>query len=76
MKAAGVSYAVGRDSRSLYGESLAGRQDFLPGSHQFRAAVPALGADGKLLPYVLPQETLETRERGAASSSPIVSASV
>ena len=64
MKAAGVSYAVGRDSRSLYNESLAGRQDFLPGSHQFRAAVPALGADGKLLPYVLAQETLEPTGTG------------
>jgi hypothetical protein len=59
MKAAGVSYAVGRDSRSLYNESLAGRQDFLPGSHQLRVAVPALGGDGRLLPYVLPQESLE-----------------
>ena len=64
MKAAGVSYAVGRDSLSLYNESLAGRQDFLPGSHQFRAAVPALGADGKLLPYVLAQETLEPTGTG------------
>jgi hypothetical protein len=64
MKAAGVSYAVGRDSRSLYNESLAGRQDFLPGSHQFRAAVPALGADGRLLPYVLAQENLEPTGTG------------
>ena len=31
MKAAGVSYAVGRDSRSLYGESLAGTAGFPAG---------------------------------------------
>jgi hypothetical protein len=65
MKAAGVSYAVGRDSRSLYGESLAGRQDFLPGSHQFRVPVGALGADGKLFPYVQPQETVEDTGMGS-----------
>lgn len=65
MKAAGVSYAVGRDARSLYRESLAGRQDFLPGSHQFRVAVPALGEGGKLLPYVQPQDTLEDTGQGS-----------
>jgi hypothetical protein len=64
MKAAGVRYAVGRDSRSLYDESLAGRQDFLPTNHQFRIAVPALGDDGKLLPYVQPQESLEDTGQG------------
>src|SRR4051794_28220139 len=36
MKAAGVSYVVGREGREKYGESLAGRQDILPGPHQFR----------------------------------------
>jgi hypothetical protein len=65
MKAAGVSYAVGRDARLLYGESLAGRQDFLPGSHQFRATVPPLGADGKLLPDIQPQESLEPTGAGS-----------
>jgi hypothetical protein len=64
MKAAGVSYAVGRDSRALYRESLAGRQDFLTGGHQFRVEVAALGDDGKLLPYVQPQETLEDTGQG------------
>jgi hypothetical protein len=64
MKAAGVSYAVGRDTRSLYGESLPGRQDFLPGSHQFCAAVPALDAAGRLLPYIQPQESLEDSGMG------------
>ena len=65
MKAAGVSYAVGRDSRSLYGESLAGRQDFLPGRHQLTVAVVANDAGGKLLPYVLPQEKLEATGAGS-----------
>ena len=65
MKIAGVSYAIGRDSRLLYDESLAGRQDFLPGSHQFRAAVPASGPDGKLLPYIQPQETIEPTGSGS-----------
>ena len=64
MKAAGVSYAVGRDARSLYDESLAGRQDFLPGPHQLRVAVVANDAGGKLLPYVLPQEKLEDTGAG------------
>jgi hypothetical protein len=64
MKAAGVPYDVGRESRTRYGESLAGRQDFLPGAHQFRAAVSPFRPDGKLLPYIQPQETLEaTGER-------------
>jgi hypothetical protein len=65
MKIAGVSYAIGRDSRLLYDESLAGRQDFLPGSHQFRAAAPASGPDGKLLPYIQPQETIEPTGSGS-----------
>ena len=65
MKAAGVSYTVGRENRSLYGESLAGRQEFLPGSHQFRVPVPALSDDGKLLPYVQPQESLEASGEGS-----------
>lgn len=56
MKAAGVSYAVGREGRSQYGESLAGRQDLLPGHHQFRFAVSADGPSGGLLPLVTPQE--------------------
>lgn len=52
LKAAGVSYAVGRESRSKFGESLAGRQDILPGHHQLRVPTPALDADGNLLPYL------------------------
>ncbi|MGI8746239.1 MAG: FAD-dependent oxidoreductase [Bryobacteraceae bacterium] len=56
MKAAGVSYAVGREGRSRYGESLAGRQDFLPGSHQFHFPVLSRGSDGQLLQGVIAQE--------------------
>lgn len=56
MKAAGVSYTVGREGRAQYGEGLAGRQDLLPGHHQFRFPVEARDRDGKLLPYVVPQE--------------------
>ncbi|HSW46802.1 MAG TPA: FAD-dependent oxidoreductase, partial [Phycisphaerae bacterium] len=57
MKAAGVSYVVGREGRDRYGESLAGRRELLPGNHQFKTAVSPLH-DGKLLPYVNPENTL------------------
>jgi hypothetical protein len=43
MKAAGVSYVIGREGRKRYHESLAGRQDLLPGVHQFRNDVSAEG---------------------------------
>jgi hypothetical protein len=39
MKAAGVSYTVGREGRSKYSESLAGRMDLLPSVHQFATVV-------------------------------------
>ncbi|GMU22008.1 MAG: hypothetical protein AMXMBFR13_20960 [Phycisphaerae bacterium] len=58
MKAAGVSYVVGREGRDKYGESLAGRREIMPGHHQAIAAVPAYGQDGKLLPYVVRQSDL------------------
>ncbi len=56
MKQAGVSYSIGREGRAKYGESLAGRQDILPGAHQFRTAVSPYGPDGALLPYITPQD--------------------
>jgi hypothetical protein len=56
LKAAGVSYAVGREDRHTYGESLAGRQDILPGNHQLRVPTSPYGEDGKLLPYLVRQE--------------------
>lgn len=56
MKAAGVSYVVGRESEQKYNEPLAGRQDLLPGHHQFRFTVSADTAAGGLLPFVVAQE--------------------
>jgi hypothetical protein len=56
MKAAGVTYVVGRESRDKYDEPLAGRQDLLPGHHQFRFTVSADTAGGGLLPFVVAQK--------------------
>lgn len=55
MKLAGVSYVIGREGRAQYGESLAGRQDLLPGHHQFKFPVSADTAGGGLLPLVVPE---------------------
>jgi len=57
MAAASVSYTIGREGRSCYGESLAGRVELLPGSHQFNLPVSPW-RDGKLLPGITPQEEL------------------
>lgn len=65
MKAAGVSYVVGREGREQYGESLAGRQDILPGRHQFRVGVEATDPQGKLLPLLQPQDTIERTGEGS-----------
>ena len=56
MKAAGVSYVVGREGRAKYGEPLAGRQDILPGHHQFRFPVSAEASAGGLLPLIVPED--------------------
>lgn len=56
LKAAGVSYAIGREDRQKYGESLAGRQDILPGNHQLRVPTSPYGGDGTLLPYLVRQQ--------------------
>jgi len=58
MQAAGVAYVVGREGRGKYGESLAGRQDFLPGHHAFQASVPSHDETGRRLKFVEPQEKL------------------
>ncbi len=58
MAAAGVRYTVGREGREQYGESLAGRQEFLPGRHQFAAPVSPYDATGRLLPYIVPYDQL------------------
>ena len=54
MAAAHVEYKVGREARSTYGESLAGKQ-FLGGTlgqHKHIWKVNPRGANGKLLPFV------------------------
>lgn len=58
MKSAGVSYVVGREGRSRYGESLAGRQDILPGHHQFKFPVSAESPAGGLLPLIVPEDKI------------------
>jgi len=61
LAAAGVPYAVGREDTALYGESLAGRQEVVPGMHNFPAGIsPFLndptGRDpGPLLPQIKPE---------------------
>lgn len=68
MKAAGVSYTVGREGRSRYGESLAGRQDFLPGKHQFSFPVSAEQgppeSNSLSLRYIVPQEKVAATGEG------------
>jgi hypothetical protein len=51
MKQAGVSYTVGREPSSQYGESLAGVRP-KDRNHQFDYNVPARDASGKLLPEI------------------------
>jgi hypothetical protein len=67
MKAAGVSYTIGRESRSRYGESLAGRRENLPGNHQFKAAVSPYDDEGRLAPYVARQDNLAPLGEGDGS---------
>jgi hypothetical protein len=48
-----VPYAVGRESRELYGETWAGRQPaWRPGRHNFPVRLSPFGADGSLLSFV------------------------
>ena len=51
---AGVSYAVGRESVSLYGESWAGRQAIRPDQHQFAVPVSPFveGREDEVLPLI------------------------
>jgi len=57
MKAGGVSYTVGREGRERYNETLAGRRELLPGRHQFSFPISPW-KDGRLLPYITPEERL------------------
>ncbi len=53
MASFGVPYAVGRESRELYGETWAGRQPaYRPGKHNFSVLLSPFGDDGSLLPHV------------------------
>ena len=61
MAKAGVKYAIGREGRAEYGESIAGVQARSP-AHQWPVAVPALGSDGRPLP------TIQAGEAGAPGS--------
>lgn len=51
MPRAGVKYAIGREGREEYGESIAGVQA-RSSAHQWPVPVPALGGDDKPLPTV------------------------
>jgi hypothetical protein len=54
MARAGVSYAIGRESVSLYGERWAGRQPIRPDGHNFSLPVSPFvnEKDGELLPFI------------------------
>jgi FAD dependent oxidoreductase len=53
MAAAGVPYAVGRESRTLYGETWAGRQAATrPSRHNFPVVLSPFADDGSLLPFI------------------------
>jgi hypothetical protein len=58
MKAAGISYAIGREGRGKYHETFAGRQELLPGNHQLRVPTSPFDQNGNLVPYVRPEEDL------------------
>ena len=49
----GVPFAVGRESRELYGETWAGRQPATrPGKHNFPVVLSLFGEEGELLPAI------------------------
>jgi hypothetical protein len=57
----GVPFAVGRESRELYGERWAGRQPaYRPSKHNFDVVLSPFREDGTLLPHVVddPEERL------------------
>jgi hypothetical protein len=58
LKAAGVRYDIGRESRSKYQESFAGRQELVPGSHQLLVATSQFDDKGNLVSYVRPEGDL------------------
>jgi hypothetical protein len=53
LAARGARFAVGRESRELYGERWAGRQPaFRPGKHNFGVLLSPFADDGSLLPHI------------------------
>jgi FAD-dependent oxidoreductase family protein len=49
----GLPFAVGREPRSLYGETWAGRQPaYRPSKHNFAAIISPFAGDGSLLPHI------------------------
>jgi len=70
MKAAGVSYAIGRETRTKYGESWAGRREFLPGGHQLQVPVSPYDERGKLLPHIQPYDSIGQLGEGDGKIQP------
>jgi hypothetical protein len=62
LAAAGVPYAVGRESRSLHGERFAGRREVVPGRHSMPEWVSPFLDDGTLLPQVSDRPLAEVGE--------------
>src|SRR5829696_1656525 len=58
LAAAGVSHAVGRERRGLYGERYAGRRELVPSPHQFTVPVSPLTEAGDHLPYFVDHDDL------------------
>ncbi|MFI7698552.1 FAD-dependent oxidoreductase [Nonomuraea sp. NPDC049480] len=52
LAAAGVSHRIGREDRTLHGETFAGRREVVPGTHNFPPWISPFRADGSLLPQV------------------------
>ena len=63
LAAAGISHAIGRESRSLHGERWAGRQPIRPDQHNFwPVAISPFADDGSLLPFVHERPMVEEGE--------------
>lgn len=68
MAASGVSSAVGRESRALYGEEFAGRREVVPGRHSMPPWISPFRRDetgvqaGALLPQIKPEPMAEVGE--------------
>ncbi|MCT2584331.1 FAD-dependent oxidoreductase [Actinophytocola gossypii] len=66
LAAAGVPYRVGRESRSLHGETFAGRREWAPGKHNFEPYLSPFAADGSLLPLIDSSPTVDAGEGDGA----------